>query len=181
MPLSTLFSVITTPCDVQSSPIQSFDKWIFQNCSLCVWPLTCQILRKSVCTTTTRATWCTHRPTPHLPTPDKRRIYSGFWLLLYPAFLYQKLACFQMFFMQMLIYFVFIQMKTALTICVALHCRVLVQFSPVSGSYKQMRVWRIRQMQLSRRPWRIPQPGMEIVDRLVFDFVEKASGLTTPM
>ena len=49
---------------------------------------------------------------------------NGVPLLHHPAFLYQKLAGFQMFFMQMLIYYLFIEMKTALTIYLLhLHCR----------------------------------------------------------
>ena len=65
---------------------------------------------------------------------------NGVSLLHYPAFLYQKLACFQMFFMQMLIYYLFIEMKTALTVYLLHYIVALVEFSPASCSYKPMRV-----------------------------------------
>ena len=138
-------AIFNTPyCGVQSSPLMDYLRTEFANTAHCVCPLlTWRIPRKSVCTTTTRATWCTHRPTPRQPTPDRKEFHTnllriekeprtnllriekdpfrilagnGVSLLHYPAFLYQKLACFQMFFMQMLIYYLFIEMKTALTI-----------------------------------------------------------------
>ena len=50
----------------------------FANTAHCVCPLlTWRIPRKSVCTTTTRATWCTHRPTPRQPTPDKKELRAN--------------------------------------------------------------------------------------------------------